>query len=689
MQQSSDKYEDRIIPYIEGILNSDERNEMVLAIETDADLAREVSELEEMISDLREAFASGMRPSFSDLSVEDIVRLAAHEGGVESLQGSVFEKSRLFSSDQLLNEYHMLRALKEESRGQLLNQENIPPMPGALLQEFRSLEKPLIAPSKEEGASVIPLTNWGRIGAGLDKFHPRSLLAAAAAFALLTFGVHSFSRQDSTPTGSVVAFNDELQSDKNVEVEAPSLPGVVVESNQVTQPKQMIPAPKGIAVFTSSDKKLLDAQSQKLLEQKVRYTVTEDKILVSERHLTKAREVLWGEADKAVAFGENKPEVTEEIKEMKELSPRRLRRRKRVSAPSRPSLGEKATDEENLTPVQRYDYRSSARKRKVPVRQPRSSANSPRHTVSSYNDRSKQGVVQKPVLPVRRKPAPEKLSTELGDNSALRHDRALSRNTPQSTSPPEDSLDDSIGSGGEAKKQRPAVLDSAAEKRRQKLKDLALGNEAKSDSKVTLDVTDLEQSLPSESSEIEGDGSIGDESPEDLKLKRVPETRGGVVTSEPPGESSGQGPSDEDWENVELADSDVTPAPPRAPSSPRAPAPESLARKGTRPSSSRVSRPLPVQSRARPSAAARVASPQSYAKSDGERGSRARIADVRARQARVARHHNIVLSVESAGSRVRVYIRTKEELSKAELETLRRAVRDDLGLSAADSIIFR
>ena len=149
MQQSSDKYEDRIIPYIEGILNSDERNEMVLAIETDADLAREVSELEEMISDLREAFASGMRPSFSDLSVEDIVRLAAHEGGVESLQGSVFEKSRLFSSDQLLNEYHMLRALKEESRGQLLNQENIPPMPGALLQEFRSLEKPLIAPSKE------------------------------------------------------------------------------------------------------------------------------------------------------------------------------------------------------------------------------------------------------------------------------------------------------------------------------------------------------------------------------------------------------------------------------------------------------------------------------------------------------------------------------------------------------------
>ena len=66
-----------------------------------------------------------------------------------------------------------------------------------------------------------------------------------------------------------------------------------------------------------------------------------------------------------------------------------------------------------------------------------------------------------------------------------------------------------------------------------------------------------------------------------------------------------------------------------------------------------------------------------------------RLAAVRSTQATVARRYDVVLSVESVGDAINVYVRPKKELSKSELDELRRAIRADLGLSAADAIVFR
>ena len=66
-----------------------------------------------------------------------------------------------------------------------------------------------------------------------------------------------------------------------------------------------------------------------------------------------------------------------------------------------------------------------------------------------------------------------------------------------------------------------------------------------------------------------------------------------------------------------------------------------------------------------------------------------RMASVRSSQAAVARRYNVVISVESVGDTINVYVRPNKEMSKAELDELRSAIRAELGLSGGDAIVFR
>jgi len=66
-----------------------------------------------------------------------------------------------------------------------------------------------------------------------------------------------------------------------------------------------------------------------------------------------------------------------------------------------------------------------------------------------------------------------------------------------------------------------------------------------------------------------------------------------------------------------------------------------------------------------------------------------RLVSIREAQPAVARKFNVVLSVESRGGKLNVYVRPRGELNKSELDKLRSAIRADLGLAAQDSIIFR
>ena len=65
------------------------------------------------------------------------------------------------------------------------------------------------------------------------------------------------------------------------------------------------------------------------------------------------------------------------------------------------------------------------------------------------------------------------------------------------------------------------------------------------------------------------------------------------------------------------------------------------------------------------------------------------MASVRSSQAAVARRYNVVISVESVGDTINVYVRPNKEMSKAELDELRSAIRAELGLSGGDAIVFR
>lgn len=295
--------EEKLIPYLEGVLNPKERRVVDAAIQADGALAREMAELRELILVLREGFASGVKPPQDELSVAEVVELSSYPGSATVMPGTSQQKARLFCSDGVLEEYRLLRALQEDVERTTLDRENVPEMPAVLRREFQSLGKGPreVTPKRLKARENKLLLGWRRASSWVSRFSPRPLMGAAAALLILTLGIH-FSQDSAPPLGE--SSGQVARNDSPTRHEQNSLAASVSPSGAPSAGVAATEA-SGIAVFTSDDRVLLKEQAEKLLSHKVRYTVTTDRILVAQSDVDQARKILWSStAGTAVALAD-------------------------------------------------------------------------------------------------------------------------------------------------------------------------------------------------------------------------------------------------------------------------------------------------------------------------------------------------------------------------------------------------
>lgn len=596
MSKDAHNIEERLIPYLEGVLSATERQEVEAAIAADATLAREVSDLREVIGELRQGFASGVVPPQESLTPEEIVRLSAHQGGLENMPGSSQEKTRLFCSDQAVHEYELLRSLSEEMRITTLAIEDIPPIPEAVLAQIREMAEvrpPAPPVLEEEHEKVVALSLWRRAGAYLDRLDPRPLMATAAALALVSLGIHSYGSSDRQNESALAG--------------QPSAVSYGGESQASATP-QAPASPNGVTVFASSDRDLLKAQAEKLLAKKIRYTVTQDRILVPEKEVAVAREVLWGEEGaKAVAMGEATPKdsVARTVEEMEQDEELTTDPPPTAEAPQAYlQAGEAAPPPSDKAAVKSYDYRANR------------SQNSYNAQDMGYLEQSSKAAEPSSAAPQWSPPKSE-------------------------AAPVPDRVDPPTTGTASASVATPRASGSD-ESRRQMLKDLALGRtpeeKASSEGGETITRARARGDAPAAAKRAPVANVV---TADDIdRRETVGEVAGGAVASS--------------------AAPDRQTAPIEA--------------------ESEASIPLPA-----PASVAAATKPATVTPS----GADMRLVEVRRVQAEVARRYNVVISVESDGSAISVYVRPKKELSKPEIDELRRSIRADLGLADADSIVIR
>lgn len=608
MKNQPENIEEKLIPFIEGVLNAREQSEVAEAIEADPNLAREVQDLKEVIVDLREAFASGVRPPQEELSPEEVVLLASHDGQLASMKGTADQKSRLFANDQSMAEYEMLRSLTEEMKRTTMAMEDIPPMPEALLAEFKALKSTPRPAVQELSGTVTSLSFWKRTTLFVDRIDPRPLMATAAALAVISLGIHSFNKSS------------------RVGQEAPQVsyasPAAEMASTFAGDKGTGSGEPSGVTVFTSGDRALLKEQAEKLLAKKVRYTVTEDRILVSEKELAQAREVLWGEE------GATQVAVAEE-KSVEESLRTQGDKPERLEDPS-PTLLPEIDAANEHTPVTRYNVSSPRRVEAEGEAAPRVD-----------DDAGRSGKAEVAPAPQWAKPSEDKASARTAEE----------------------------GTGTASTSVSPRQSSNYEEARKQKLRDLALGQAKEGDEEPA--VTQAEVPAPAPAPVDLGDFThIGKDQDEPTKVtmnraRNAPEPS---VLAVPNAVTAKSAPHKaDDALSMESSGGSVAARTER-------PSPPAGASGLTRSSKAPVS----------PVAAVRA---EPAAESSGP--SDLRLAGVLRSQAQVARQHNVILSVESDGGAIKVYVRPKNELTKSEIDALRQAIRSDLGLNSEDSIIFR
>ena len=627
MSQNSENIEARLIPYIEGVLNEREQQEVAQAIEADAALAREVDELKELIGDLRGAFASGMQTQTERLSVEEIVEMASHDGRLDTMSGTVDQKARLFCNDQSLEEYRLLRGLSEEMQKTTLPMAEVPPMPESFLAEvarYKSSGTPKVVPFAPKLTPEVPSGKGGFFGF-LDRFDPKPLMATAAAFVLLSLGFHVYN----TPA------NHTMSGDREVALgqRAPTPAASPVSEVAVVDGKTVV-EPTGVTVFTSGDRELLKEQAEKLLAEKVRYTVTEDRILVSEKEVAQARAVLWGEEDSKVAMGE-KTSAEEQLRTSEGAGPGQ-------SAPMRPAIGSARPEE------------SESEEFEPP-------------TVTYSNLRKTPGRSQKGTLNSYSADEPTDDGVGLGEDSALkRSDKdepnwSSSAGASGSTERPSRSAGLATGTASAGTAPEATELKGASKSEREKiLRSMAMGQSGSEPpppvpSKVRMND---QENAPARQEISRARVST---SPEENRTAPV----ANVITADSVAVTEAES---------ENENGDVVEAPGGAVA-------RSHKTKQSRPAATSATRGQAGYVPGDASSSGVVVE----SKGDVD----LRLAAVRSNQATVARRYDVVISVETVGDTISVYIRPNKELSTTELDELRRAIRADLGLSAADSIVFR
>lgn len=639
MKNDHEHIEEKLIPYLEGVLNAKERREIDEAINSDGNLAREMSEMREIILELRNGFANGMKPPQEEVSVDEVVELGFHTGPGDKMPGTSQQKARLFCSDSALEEYSMLRALQEEIARTELDRENVPEMPAALLQEFRGL-KPVAGSRKVlafDRSRLSPMPLWKRASSMLDRIDPKPLMASAASLVMLSLGVHLYNRPAAAPTSSQGGaeigynFNDEAKPTAAATPVASGTPGAVAKD------------PNGVAVFTSDDRGLLKEQAEKLLANKLRYTVTKDRILVAEKDVKEARGILWADAEgKAVAMG--KTEEPAASKRMATVggggsasggaSPAVAGEAVGAAVPDTSQAPPQVIDVDRElaepsnepAPVQYYRTEPPAKPAApTPPRPPRGEtvASSSRPSSPSSGARSALQAKSNERVPL---------------TGGVRSTSAITTETPKPPLPTE--IQPGMASDDVLRAPEPTVVKATttegrapmSDERRNRLREMAVG-----------------------------DGGEA-EAPVDKGADR----------------------------------DDAAPPPPRPVAPVTAPAPVAQAQTTTTINRARVAAGPPA-ARAENAPVANVVTADSAARVEDEESADSvkqkqadsRLARMETNRQTVAQRNGVELSFESKDGKVSVYVRPKKALNKAELDALRKALRKELGLSDSDTLIFR
>lgn len=665
MRYEPEKIEEKMIPFIEGVLNSREHREVEEAIDSNSQLAREVTDLREVIDGLREGFADGVKPPQEKLSPEEVVEMAGSAGGVESLRGSSEQKARLFCSDEALEELALLRALQEEMERTSLDIDSAPPLPESLRAEFLRLDS--------GSAKVIPLARrlspvplWRRASQFLDRIDPKPLMASAAALALLSLGVHFYQNpMVNTANAPQVAsgFSDEedrahefgkmaaatpaapepLQEEEGGEADldnerAARTSKADTSASQPVGNKRADKSvePSGVAVFTSDDPDLLKQQAGKLLEKKIRYTVTQDRILVADKDVKPARDVLW--TKNAVASAdeeETEIEETDFTRHVAKDSPQADGAQEVIMpAPRRPVRPAPPVVDRDPTasPVVSGEVKVYSNR---PATAPKPAAAKPRmKEVQAYQRPAGRRVAKKN----------EGTFVNYSEKSALKPKGQSSASTVSTGSTYRPAPEPARKTSKAAPAERTEVSNVTTE-RRQKLRELALGEDQKAKAPEVVEVSQKDDDWTVPESAVGGTGkasTVQTQTRTRARVNQVPsQTRTAPVANAVTLENNDRGYREQGVAMQERVNAGAPPAP-------------------AEPPGGQILDTLDT-----------------------------RLAAIQSVRGTVANRYGVKLSVESRGGKVTVYVRPKSDLTKAELNELRSALRRDLGLAETDTIIFR
>lgn len=676
MRKDNEHIEEKLIPYLEGVLNPKERLEVDAAINSDGELAREMSELRDLIVELRQGFACGLRPPQEDVSVDEVVELGANTGSVDSLPGTSQQKARLFCSDQALEEYSLLRALGEEMSRTTLDRDNIPEMPEALLKEFRALKPVAGAKGKVlafDRKKLSPLPLWRRASGMLDRIDPKPLMASAAALVMLSLGVHLYRTpaDSAAPSGGAeIGYNFSGESPSAGGNQTPGAPAASASPAAANRTKDA-----GVAVFTSDDRGLLKEQAEKLMANKVRYTVTKDRILVAEKDLEEARDILWADAEgKAVAMAKEKPPE----------------KRMTQTAGASAAGGASPAPAPDEAPAYYPGSSGGGQAASEPV-----VINADEVLAEQSGSRSEATVRYYPPSPQHAPPRPTRPAPP-SDSGATRESYHYQRGGESAPGGSSDAgikrenakggSDPGSNSALQAKARTP-VFDSS---------DVAKpvpANDAPTSSAGRVDMD--QNAAPPEPTEVVPRAKPNEAPPpmsaeRRQRLQNLAMGRDGLPATEDK-ESEGASKSDS-ARKPEPAARKVDP-PRNAPSAaapPPAPVAQaqvqrtetvSPARVAAAPRSAPVTGPLPN--------AITGGSPADVQEESDDAKADSRLAKMESSRQAVAQRNGVELSFESKNGKVSVYVRPKKTLTKAEMDALRKTLRKELGLADSDTIIIR
>ncbi len=283
----SDNIDEKIVPYVEGVLNEKEERSVSHALSADPEMARDAQEVKEAIRSLRGAFEAGVRPSFeASMTESEVVKFACGTEDLEPAErrrlGLLFAESKAAQA-----EFDLLRELDDELENKVEAPGEIPAMPKSLKAEFRSLygsDGPA-----EQGAGFL-----ARLTVFLGALNPKPFVAVATCLVAVTVGIHFYSpTYTSAPTSEVALREGEATPGFGADT------GTVVQDEAAELAGEGAEAPaaagdldSSILVTDTRDAAELREKARQLLDNEVRYTVRGQSIYVEKDQLEKANEVL-------------------------------------------------------------------------------------------------------------------------------------------------------------------------------------------------------------------------------------------------------------------------------------------------------------------------------------------------------------------------------------------------------------